>query len=212
MVQVCHHFRHIQAGGLPVETTGRPKDIVRELTAELTAMAPPPFFSAPPPAIHRQANSEILCPVCMDIVDQPLDLLCGNLVCLHCCVGWVTSSARQDCLCCYNCLLHHARAPSRLTMTMIGSQLVECPRGCNRIVKLEYYQSHVQSKCRSHFEHSILSPSRTTVREILDRDGVEATPTERMVAQHVVKKIMAEAGKGQMIQLPTRGQVYSVNY
>ena len=93
-------------------------------------------------------------------------------------------------------------------MSILGGQLVECPRGCNRTVKAENYNSHIQSQCQAFFEHSVLSPSRTTIRDLLDRDRESATtPTEKRVAQHLIKRLMAENEEGQLLQLPTRGQV-----
>ena len=44
----------------------------------------------------------------------------------------------------------------------------------------------------------------------MDKDGaIPTTPAERMVAQHVIKKLMAENKEGEVLHLPTRGQVLS---
>lgn len=43
----------------------------------------------------------------------------------------------------------HFRSPSRLTMEVLGSQLVECEvSGCNRVVRVDNYNAHLHSKCR----------------------------------------------------------------
>ncbi len=85
-------------------------------------------------------------------------------------------------------------------MALLGNQLVDC----NRTVKLEQYRSHVQS---AFFERSTHSPSRTTIQDILEKTTGPTTPAEKEVAQHFVRRLMAENVDGQLLQLPTQGQV-----
>ena len=93
-----------------------------------------------------------------------------------------------QCLCCYSSLESHAKPPSRLTLRVIGQQLVECSMGCNIAVKVGFYQKHLQSQCQSHYEHSIHSPSRTTVLKILDRqvDAPTIGATIHLLEDHTV--------------------------
>ena len=96
-----------------------------------------------------------------------------------------------QCLCCYSSLESHTKPPSRLTLGVIGQQLVECSMGCNRAVKVGFYQKHLQSQCQSHYEHSIHSPSRTTVLKILDRqvDAPTIGATMHLLEDHTVSRL-----------------------
>ena len=85
-------------------------------------MAPASFFPTPPlsyPTIHNHTTTDVLCTICIGILDQPIELTCGNLICLFCCTKWLTSNDREDCPCCYSCLQDHAHPPSRLTMAVL---------------------------------------------------------------------------------------------
>ena len=80
-------------------------------------------------------------------------------------------------------------APSRVTMDWIGSQLVECSRGCNGTVKVQNFMLHFKSQCQDYYENS-------------------PAFSERQMAGKVVKQFMAgSSGGDQILQLPTRGQV-----
>ena len=45
--------------------------------------------------------ANILCPICCDILKQPIDLACGSLVCAHCCCRWIELSSKPSCPACY---------------------------------------------------------------------------------------------------------------
>lgn len=192
------------------ETPGRPKvNTDRDLASQLTAMAPPSFFSTLPPLPKAHTNTTISCVVCEGILDRPIEFGCGNMVCLLCCIKWLTTTRTQmvECPCCTTPLVDHAHPPSRVTMNVLGSQLVECTKGCNRVVKADQYLTHLHSKCQAFFEHSIYSPSRSTIRDLLEKDDeTPTTPTERKVANHIIRRLMAES-KEEILQVPTRGQV-----
>lgn len=176
-------------------------------------MAPASFFSSSTltvssiPSTHT--NIDMLCTICFSMLERPIELGCGNLVCLLCCTRWLTISNGVDCPCCYSPLQDHTHPPSRVTMAVLGNQLVACTRGCNRTVKAEQYQQHIKSQCQAFFQCSTHSPSRTTVRDILDsEEDSPTTPAEKRVARHIIKKLMLERDDGQLLQVPTRGQVH----
>lgn len=96
-------------------------------------------------------------------------------------------------------------------MTILGNQLVNCTKGCNQSVRAKHYQDHLKSKCTAFCEHTILSPSRTTIRDILKRQtDTPTTPVERKVAENLIKRLMAET-KEPVIRVPTQGQVQDIN-
>lgn len=209
--QVCEHFRTLATGGGRAATPkiGRPKTSTLETAAAIAAMAPPSFFPHSLPVSDFPTTNTHTCIICMNTLDQPIELLCGSLVCLCCIDKWLTSR-REDCPCCISLLHNHARRPSRVTMDVLGSQLVECPRGCNRTVQLRMYTQHHQSHCQSFFEHSTCSPSRTTISDILDRKTEPTTQAEQRVARNIIKRLMAESNDSQVLQVPTGGQVNKI--
>ena len=76
------------------------------------------------------------------------------------------------------------------------------------MVKAGQYFSHSQSQCQVFFHQAVNSPSRATIKDLLEKDKeTPTTPVERKVAQHLIKRLMAETDEGQLLQLPTRGQV-----
>ena len=202
---------------------GRPKaNTPRELVSRLTGLAPASFFSthtlSTPDPCTSQNTTPILCTICTGILDRPVELGCGTLVCLLCITEWLTVKAEMDaegeveCPCCVTPLAGHANAPSRVTMDVLGGQEVICARSCNRAVKVELYEAHIQSQCRKFFSHSVYSPSRTTLGELLEKDlDRPTTYAEKKVARNIISRMMAEGESSEILQLPTRGQVHSNN-
>ena len=65
---------------------------------------------------------------------------------------------------------------------------------------------HAQNKCLSHYKVSD-SPSKVTMSDMLSRrTNLPATPAERKVAGHLVKKILNQNCNG-VLKVPTSGQV-----
>jgi hypothetical protein len=98
-------------------------------------------------------------------------------------------------------------------MEVLGGQEVICARSCNRAVKVEVYEAHIQSQCQKFFSHSVFSPSRTTLGELLEKDlDKPTTLAEKKVARNIISRMMAEGESSDILQLPsTRGQVHSNN-
>ena len=140
--------------------SGRPKrNTNKGIASSLSLLAPPSLFPTLP--LPSTAPMSISCTICMDILDRPLELECAAL-CACCATRWLTISGGTDCPCCSSPLIGHTHPPSRLTLNVLGSQLVGCSDGCHRMVRAECYAAHLESKCQGFFEHSIHSPSRPT--------------------------------------------------
>lgn len=172
-------------------------------------MAPPSFFSTASGIPSTTCtHMDIQCTICVSTLDRPIELGCGNLVCLVCIARYL-SSGSEGCPCCHVCHLQgHISTPSKVTMAILGGQLVECTRGCNRTVRADQFEQHLQSRCQGFYEHSTHSPSRTTIKEILDKDQTTPTThTEKIVAHNLIKRLMAENEDSTLLQVPTRGQV-----
>ena len=88
--------------------------------------------------------------------------------------------------------------------------MVHCTKNCGKMVKLGSYTKHLKDQCRSHYE-VINSPS---IKDILSRPtSLPATPAEKKIAEHLVRKIMSCQGESDegVVRLPTSGQV-CMNY
>lgn len=170
-------------------------------------MAPASFFPTSLLPLQPSTNTHT-CTKCAGILDRPIELKCGNMVCLHCCTTWLTVSDSVNCPCCHSPLQDHAHSPSSVTMDVLGAQLVQCPKSCNRTVRADQYMRHLQSQCQAFFEYSTHSPSRTTIKDILEKDRESpTTPAEKEVAKSIIRRLMVESEDGQILHLPTRGQV-----
>ena len=116
------------------------------MVTRLTQMAPMSLFpvTTATPKLHRAHTgvSSITCCICMDMPDRPIELGCGNLVCLLCTTKWLTISQSVECPCCQTPLSDYAQLLSRITLDVIGSQLVVCSRG---VVRAEHYIAHLNS-------------------------------------------------------------------
>lgn len=183
-----------------------------EVLSNLQATAPQSFFSdGTEPTTPKELKMDITCTICMTLLDRPMELSCGNLVCLICLTKWVNVNNTVSCPCCYSDvhILEHSHTPSKVTMTILGSQLVECSKGCNKIVRVDEFTEHARSGCREHFQYCICSPSRTTLKHILERHDAP-TLTEQRVASNLLQRMLSEQEDG-VIQIPTSGQVIKIH-
>ena len=59
---------------------------------------------APPPISPNKGECtyphSLTCPLCLELLHQPIELSCGSLVCLSCCCKWLQVSGKIDCPCC----------------------------------------------------------------------------------------------------------------
>lgn len=81
------------------------------------------------------------------------------------------------------------------------------------MVRVESYKKHLQEQCRTHYTYQVIdSPSKITIGEVLSRPtDLPATPAEKKVAEHLVRKIINHQGDSDsregVVRVPTRGQV-----
>ena len=163
----------------------------KSVLAHANSIAPEPFL--PPtnqePRLY-QITTELLCLICTQLLDRPLQLVCVTIICLRYCVTWVQFHHPPLTFpCCYNTLdSAHLRPPPTLLMEGL---LVNCVRGCGKIVKVGQYQQHLAGSCLSHYNQVMDSPTKTTIKDVLSRPCTSpATPAEVKVAEHLVKKII----------------------
>ena len=168
----------------------------------------PPCFREPRVYTNTSTTTVPLCPVCTEVLDQPLQLECGSILCLNCVRNWILSHPHScpPCPCCYNTTqldTTHIMPPPPLVMSVLEGILIYCGTGCGKVVRLGEYKDHLNEKCKTHY--CIDSP---TIDEVLSRPiTTPATPAEMRVAEHLVKKIIDSSESKDIIQIPRRGNV-----
>jgi hypothetical protein len=113
--------------------------------------------------------ANLLCPICCDILKQPIELSCGRLVCAHCCIG----------------------LPSAVVYEILGALKLVCGT-CKQKTTAAQLKQHKASQCKGHYE--VPSPSQISAQEILARPVTAPTqPVERRLAEHLVRRLMTES-------------------
>ena len=206
--KVCEHFHTLSRGGRPVSKdklkTGRPKGItIGSLLQMVRDIAPPSNFSSDiRPEVGQ--NKNLTCPVCLLLLDRPLDTLCGSTVCAECICKWICSCDTPSCPCCYDGFDHtHITKTSNILNNVLNSSIVKCPQGCE--IQVKYFTKHMT--CNSEVCMGSRNPT-LTVQDILQKPlAVPMTTTERNVAGYLIKKMMASSPDDTLLSVPTRGQV-----
>ena len=220
---VCELFQSQSAGGRPKKerkNRGRPKtntlskaiqNIAEQARFSWGSSKPLELSRFLPPAADL-ALDDFACQLCKCILDRPVQMRCGKLVCLACLDQFWQKSGMEaaetyPCPSCdagYHDLVPTAAAD--VISKVIGSLLLHCYI-CREVVRLEHLSTHLQSNCTE--RSTAPSPSRLTVGQILCRPA-NAPPTtaEKRVATSVVKRLL-HTSASEVVSLPTAGQVYT---
>lgn len=178
-------------------------------------MAPPSLYpeNTPPQCSETYLTDQLSCPICTLLLDRPLQLSCGAIVCLQCCHSWVMhkSGTSLSCPCCYSHQFDSSQVcpPPYLVVALMESLLVHCGRQCGWLVKLNSYNKHLEANCRSHYHQSVNSPSTMTLSDVLAKPtSSPVTAAEKRVAEHLVRRMLNQGSSdSKVVKIPTRGQV-----
>ena len=81
-----------------------------------------------------------------NILSQPLELLCGTLVCVKCLQEWIAASGAMNCPCCSEgvpLVSSHVRPTPGVILLLLSDVLVHCT-DCSRDVKAgDYHHLHL---------------------------------------------------------------------
>ena len=100
------HFHTLIRGGgwNKKEATSRGRPQGKSTQLWLQSIAPASFFFPDSPLLTYDHSSYSLqgihCDICMEILEQPIQLECDHLVCLHYCCTWLEVSHAKSCPCC----------------------------------------------------------------------------------------------------------------
>ncbi len=120
-------------------------------------------------------RKDIECPLCTNVLCQPLQMDCGAIVCSGCCHQWVEVASQPSCPCCYS---GHPFTPASirpaptLIMTVLDSLMITCSK-CNNSLQAGQHIRHLESGCKD-----LLTPSSTL--------------SESRVASDIIRKLLSE--------------------
>ena len=152
---VCDHFDLLSKGGRPkkLKSTGRPPLIgYRSAVTHTREITPPTLLPLDTKldlnTMETETAKELKCPMCRNVVDQPIELsTCGNIVCSECLVSSLESTCSLVCPLCEDDHLKDfktIRAASSLVMNVLKQLRVHC-KSCLSAVSLVDYIPHNNS-------------------------------------------------------------------
>ena len=145
---MCDHFSVIAKGGRGKKSNkgrGRPKGVTpKALVSAIKETAPKPIFThASNPQYLGTIHPSLVCVMCMDVLQSPVELPCNQYICASCCINSVRVSASTQCPCCYDCNLaeNMPRKPPHVVCELLAGLLLECSE-CHTSVQANSYQAH----------------------------------------------------------------------
>ena len=149
------------------------------------------------------------CPLCHSFMDRPLELKCGSTVCLQCCCERVEINDNRSCPICdsHDLSALTIKAPTETFCQLLGSVRVQCVK-CSTVTTAKDATTH---SCHSQYS-CVSSPSRLSVRDILDRPMDSSLhPLEKRVTVHLLKRMMATSSSS-IVTVPTQRRVSRYYY
>ena len=213
--EVCGLFQKQEKGGRMKKAKGvrgRRKPVI----AHIQEIAGTGYVAATPLLLERFQQSstgsvelnDLACVMCGHIVDRPVQLPCGSLMCAMCCVQNLHGSDEMSCPTCHQ--PHgdptHFQPVSSVVRKVLGDLILQC-ENCNKPTHLCQLRNHITSGCREHTTSSAGGHTATvlTVQQLIDQPPTApVTKLERQAATSVVRRMMAE---DPVITLPTGGHV-----
>ena len=125
------------------------------------------FFA---PAPRSFSLSDVTCPRCQNVVDEPIELPCKSLICYNCCVSMLRKSSATDCPSCHQThqlSINSSTAVSPVVMRLLSNLVICCEiPNCNKPVLLQHLGRHIESGCK---EMTADVESTLTVGQVLEQ-------------------------------------------
>ena len=184
----------------------------KALISAIKETAPKPIFThASNPQYLGTIHPSLVCVVCMDVLQSPVELPCNQYICASCCINSVRVSASTQCPCCYDCNLaeNMPRKPPHVVCELLAGLLLECSE-CHTSVQANSYQAHLNG-CTGGSRVVPDPPSCLTIREVLDAPADSSvTPLEVKAAGQVIQRMIHQEDSGHVIRVPTKGKVCTI--
>ena len=209
-LQVCAHFDALSRGGRGRKSSkgkGRPKGITPKMCINnIKEVAPSPLLTSESvPKYIGNVHTSLECTVCMEVLQGPVELPCGQLICASCLTKSIATLNSTKCPCCYTCNLaeNAPTKPPQIVLDLLAELHLECKR-CHTSVAAGSYQAHLDAGCTA----PTPVPDSPTIKEVLSApDDSPVTPMERKAAGQVIQRIIQQGESGQVIQIATKGKV-----
>ena len=167
-----------------------PSTLIKHIQVIAPATITDPGSPRPPVAPDNlSCLSKLQCPLCLEILSQPIELPCSVLACAECVIEWLKVSGTVLCPCCYSAVPMASaslRPASDLIILLLNDVLVHCP-SCGRNMRTGAFVGH---EC-------ISSPTRSEVHMAAD------------VLRHVVSNSPPDEC---VVKVPTGGRVKRIYY
>ena len=183
----CTHTRFVttswwysRGGGQNCKARGRPADVVITTTLKQHHHCCSPLRTYQTTVV----SDDLSCPICMAVLERPLQLACGNKICFSCCHKWMNSheSYPIPCPCCYSHKLERALPPPPMVTNLLLSlsPVARCAAGWWELTSTQsIWTASVWGTTNwrlIHHLHDVLSKPT----------NMPPTPAEK-VAKHLVK-------------------------
>ncbi len=221
---MCSHFQQSSRGGRRTvrEVVGRgrpsgqtPKSVLCHIRSLAPAVVPsedpsPNFFPS-------SVLNKLCCCICTEVTVNPVSLSCGETICSECCCKSILITNSLECPCCFRHTLtsETISPPSSLFMSLLNDSVLFCIRGCGKMVKLQEYKQHLDSRCKS-FIVNADSPSKVTLKDVMRKStSTPATPAETKAAQNLIRRLINQGNSDSntpgVLKVSTSGQVHENN-
>lgn len=146
---------------------------------------------------------DLVCPICKEILDRPIQSQCQHIFCYACVQEWLNHAGKNSkCPCCLQPLVLSAfsRVP-RIILNVLSTLLVLC-RSCKKPIALEQLAVHEQ-QCNT---FRCDTESKTLAAVLITPNDVPLSNEEEQAVTHLVKRKLNFSEKPQVL-LKTRGTV-----
>ena len=189
-------------------------ETARSILKHIKDTAPESFLPAEESVPQYESKlliSQLSCSNCCMVLNQPVELTCGSIVCASCCCQWIKYSKPPSIPCptCYDDELNSStiRPPPPLLTTLLSDLLLHCAKYA-MLVEVSEYIRHLDINCEQFSQPVMNSPSKVTLKDVLSKPvSTTATPMERRVTEHLVRRLLDESPEEKVIKVPTRDQV-----
>lgn len=223
--RVCSHIEEIKKGGRPKKVRrGRKPELcdssrtlqspssLQDLDA-LTKDIPSIRFDefSEKFLLPENLRKELLCPVCLQILDKPVETTCQHYFCVQCMKGVIDSGQKGSCPVCKE-NIGPLKVPTRMVLRLIAEQEVICTT-CRKSVNYENSAIHA---CEGPAPAVAPQPQQPVVdpepaqamRQILeDAQAGKFSPEVEKICTAYVKTRLKESTDGKTVLFRTGGKV-----
>ena len=162
-------------------------------------------------------RKELMCPVCIQILDKPVETTCQHYFCVECMKGVIDSGQGGSCPVCKESI-GPLKVPTRMVLRLIAEQEVICTN-CRKSINYEDSAAHVCDTTRAQAtipdpqQPAVLPPHNQALQQILEDAQVgQFLPAVEKICTAYVKTKMKELVDGKTVLFKTGGKVFFCFY